>query len=421
MPDFSLYDFAGDVGEEGANIVKNIVNKAGNFACGLYKDYPGALVKTIPDVMLRAFWDEMCKERPPGLPLTPATPFEGGQCDGIAYQVPVEVPVTYEDGEVGFLKPNDRLYGKIGAIRISYKSNNQFSVDVFCRGSSYIFGRPQDQGWYAVFQGANQYKNIGQPRILSVTRLDGQIDNCGNLPVEYPDNPIPPERLTGRTTINIRPNVSATVPIVIAPIAPTLSVPVTVDIGGVKVKFDFNGATVKFEGDAGDTITKVAGDVVKINQDTATIRNDVTNVRQDVNTVNNNVTKVEGDVATVINNINNVNTVLVNAPFPPGWIIEELPSEEPEKEEVPNLFAVRLRLTFIPTNAKQQFGIAAPNVLYAGWFEFRRGTYCFPREPIAFQEGIFKAPIGADGYAFTLYVGYQGEASVIKLNQSVDA
>jgi hypothetical protein len=412
MPDFSLLELASDLGEDTANQLRNLANKAGNFVCGLYKDYPAALVKNVPDSMLRAFWDELCRDRPPGLPSIPASPFIGGQCRCQVYFV--RAGIVAKDGTDLGTTQDLPFWGEIGGARVVYGGSNGDAVQILSRGMVYETECQTELVWRTVYEiGFGEVGRL-QSAFIKTIRKESGDDNCGNLPPSYPPVVIPPERLTTVTPITVRPGVTLSVPLVY--VNPTVTVPVKVDVGGVNVKFDFNGASIKFEGDTGDTITRIEGDVTKINNDTDVIRNDIDVIRNDTNVINNTVNRVEGDVTNIVNNVNNVNTIVTNAPIPPEQIQEEPPSEDPEKEGVSNLFAVRVKLTEIPINSKQQFGVGAPNVLYAGWFEFRRGTFCFPREPIAFEEGIFRAPTGADGYAFTLYVGYRGEATVIKLD-----
>lgn len=95
--------------------------------------------------------------------------------------------------------------------------------------------------------------------------------------------------------------------------------------------------------------------------------------------------------------------------------------EDPKEEEVgPDLEYVRVELTSIPANAKTQFGAGAPNVIYAGWFEFRTVGSYYNRQPIHFLDNLFVPPPGATGYAYTLYNGFRGRATVYKIPTNPD-
>lgn len=102
---------------------------------------------------------------------------------------------------------------------------------------------------------------------------------------------------------------------------------------------------------------------------------------------------------------------------PPKLDLEEedkLEEDPKEETEIEGIAYVAVILTGVPKNAKRQFGDGAPDVIYAGWFEWKRKDYYFNRQPIHFQNCMFKPPEGADGYAYTLYNGFKGFAKVFK-------
>lgn len=411
MADFSLEDLAAPVATASPNFAVKVAAGALVFGCGLYRDYPGAFVGRNPSAFARGLMDTLCNDRPPGLPPPPTSPFFGGQCP-VQYNVLVffRIRDKRSSDPAIVVRRIVRLAGKIyGTSVVPVVATNGTSLGVLSDPT--VNGVPT----FTEVDSQGSFYEVVEHKIESVERVDGQPDNCGSPPSSYPPSEIPDSRRTGVVTNVYNDGSDFTIPLVYAPVS--FSAPLTVNVGGVNFKFDFGGVTIGGgSGDSIGTINNIAGNVTKISNDTDIIRNDTDIIRNDTNVINNTVNKTEGDVTNLGNTINVVNTFISNAPLPPEQIQEEPPSEEPEKEGVSNLFAVRLKLTQIPINSKQQFGVGAPNVLYAGWFEFKRGTFCFPREPIAFQEAIFRSPVGADGYAFTLYVGYKGEASVIKLD-----
>lgn len=417
MPDFSLEDLAPPVAAASPNFAIKVAAGALVFGCGLYRDYPGAVVGQNPSPFLKGLMDTLCDDRPPGLPPPPSSPFVGGQCLGIGYGFTTSSPFVNQSLPSG-LVPNTSqtppLWGRVtGFNPVPHRGRfDNWYVSVTCAADSSSPNQINREVEVGLFSEAS-------PVIGSLQRFDSQPDTCGDPPSSYPISVIPDDRKVGSLTNIYNDGANFTVPLIYTPLS--ISAPLTINVGGVNFKFDFGGLTIGDGDGLSDVVNNIAGSVTKISNDTDVIRNDIDIVRNDTDVINSTVNRTEESVVNIAGTISVVNTLVTNAPIPPESIEEEPPNDEPEREDIDNMFAVRVELTTIPINAKMQFGIAAPNVLYAGWFEFKRGTYAYPREPIAFQEGIFKAPMGADGYAYTLYVGYAGEATVIKLKPPVDS
>lgn len=71
-----------------------------------------------------------------------------------------------------------------------------------------------------------------------------------------------------------------------------------------------------------------------------------------------------------------------------------------------DLVAVELTVTLPTVGAKTQSGNAsAPEVIYSGWLSFSVDGRHLPREPIHYQQAVFIAPEGANGYTFTCTLG----------------
>lgn len=95
---------------------------------------------------------------------------------------------------------------------------------------------------------------------------------------------------------------------------------------------------------------------------------------------------------------------------------ETKPETDGDEQEVgEELQFVKIDITQKPGNAKNQFGNGAPDVYYCGWFEWQaEGSYNYNRTPIHFDKCIFRKPLGATGYAFTVYEGYKAVATEVK-------
>lgn len=92
-------------------------------------------------------------------------------------------------------------------------------------------------------------------------------------------------------------------------------------------------------------------------------------------------------------------------PAPPD---EKPPDDGGDSPPKKRLAYVEVVLTKLPD--KVQFGNrGAQNVYFAGWLSFRSPTGSYhERQQINFQKSIFTAPLGSDGYTYTLTHGARG-------------
>ena len=167
-----------------------IVSAGKSFACGLYRNQPGALVPNPISDVLRVVWDDLCGDDPDGLPPPPVSQFQGGQCVCVRYEVAVEVffaPANRWD----FLQPTN-WWGPIGGIRFEYAPETGDAVYINSRGS--VNGPCQEQNaWFPYWvNGAGTTPGRTAARSGNISRLAGVPDNCGNPPAQYPSTPPPP-------------------------------------------------------------------------------------------------------------------------------------------------------------------------------------------------------------------------------------
>lgn len=384
MADISHKDLLESLGNTAAGFTKNLANQVGNFACGLYKQYPWALTFGDTGNFSKGVWDELCGQRPAGLPAPPAPPFQGGQC-GILYSIYLDLIDAYDKPVTNI--SGGELRGPIGGVRLvesaSPNTNNGVRFkDVEVLGCGFYNEPPRPQQWTKTAYPLGSYKSITATRLVPSS---GQPDNCGNLPAEYPKTLVPtPERAT---TINIDVHgTTYNIPVVLQ--FPASKYNIRLDAGDISFVFDLVGVTVN-SNPVNKTINNIADEVLDLGE---------------------NVTNLTQLVGPFINNSIAFNTAFNLGNFQTK---EDSGSSSPaDEEQSDNLAYVTLDITRKPANAKTQEGELAQDVLYAGWFQFCSKGYYFPREPIHFSKAIFKAPLGATDYAFTLYEGF--EAKVVE-------
>lgn len=394
-----------------------IAKAAKDFACTLYRNQPGALIPTPMSDALHLVWDNICSyPGNPGLPTKPAPPIQGAQCPCVLYNVRIRFVFDGDTspGEQPAVGTNDiQVFGAVGATRLVDRvvlpnGMVQARIEISCRGKSGENCTAQPV-WRLAMDTITGYISH---TVINMGRVDGGADNCGTLPDKFPDAPAPPPggylsppvNFTFNDGSNIQVNFNLKPPL--PPIAPVFNLPPVI-INLIKptanfdipITFNFDG-TVNFGkgGDGGD-----------FSQDDRDMINNIKNV---TNNLGDTVNNIQND----INNVTNYNN---NKPPNPDDFELPPPPKPPGEHEKSYLAAVEINLIQIPRNAKTQSGDGAPNIVYAGWFEWRREGKYTPREPIHFQNSVFLAPKGIDGYAWTLYDGFTGTAQEIVNKEKV--
>jgi len=217
--------------------------------------------------------------------------------------------------------------------------------------------------------------------------LDGQPDNCGDETTNFPIVDIPSSERTINVNVQLRNGDVYNIPITLVP-SINNDYGIEFDAGDINVKFDLSG--VSFNSIAlASTIHNVENNVLDLSQ---------------------NVTNFAAIAIPFINN-----SIAYSTSFNLGTFKtkEDGGSSSPADETSDdNLAYVTLDITRKPLNAKTQEGELAQDLVYAGWFQFASEGYYYPRQPIHFSKAVFKAPLGATDYAYTLYEGF--EARVVE-------
>lgn len=379
---------------------RELVDNARNFACGLYKEQPGALIPNPGEALLRLAWDNLCDyPESPGLPPPPTSPFMGGQCDCVSYLVEGSIYFPKYDSYGGF-NPT-YWWGPIGGVRTGSSYERGKYVDIFCRGLE-SSGACGNFGWYPIYssgEGTELYPIVAT--ITKITRKGGQPDNCGNPPSSYPFAPPPPPDgytsppvsvpLADGDSVTVRFNFSP-------PLSPVDNIPpITINLvkpdvsPQIKVPIEFN-----FNGDVNIGIPQpldfslppdIIDKIDKISDDFNDFKEDFDYVHYPPSFINN------GDIVTVV-----------------GDEVEE------GEEEQKGILGAKVEITKLPD--KVQFG--TPSVYFAGWFAFKTEQGYLPRQPIHFRLSYFIAPPGSIGYAYTFTNDAKGVVTEYSKKEEVD-
>lgn len=382
-----VFDFEDRIAEEGRK-----------FACNFWRNFPDFVStnNALDRSFTRGYFSRLCSDG--SLPTVDPPPFTGGQCDGVLYDVTVN-NIAYNISNCSQVINNSPVYQVLGPVQGTFFDiTTPAQATTSCNGLS---ASPVDLGnWILesaspdVVTSVNVYNDpsgvanppLSSANIISVVRNDGQPDLCGDLPFSYPPTaPQFPNDFTSQVTINIEDGGTLNLNIIYD--ASKQTYPMNLDINGIKVVIDLTGATFNFSKSGNDG----SGGSLPDGQPAP-------------------LPAPEDDLDKKF-----------PEPFKPEVNDENFDEEErtetdPKEEDVgEELEFVRVTLTGIPANAKTQSGDGAPNVYYAGWFEFRSEGYNYPRQPIHFANSLFKRPLGATGYAYTLTNGFSGKATIYKL------
>lgn len=386
--------------------------------CGLYRDYPHFIVGSSIDPVQpfrRALADSLCNGRQPGLPNPPAPPFSGGQCECVRYVVNVLVEFYEEGNFIQSINPSPILFGKIGATRVIPSTNEGNAIlQVSCQGSVEC----GEQEWFNLVE-SGLFLPPYNYRIASfnVTRFDAGVDNCGDPDPDFPLAVPPPSSLkppVSYTPPSGAPNIN--IPVVFVPVTNNLNIPVSLDLD-VDFNFNFNPEGLNFDfgnGGSGDGFTPADRDAL------TQAGNNAANAANNAGAAK-NAAEGAGDAANAAKDAANAAKDAAeradkNTAPPPKPDSDDLDKtdkspDDNNRDNVEDLVWVKINLTQLPFDNKQQFGEGAPNVYYAGWFEWKASGVPLPRQPINFSSSLFLAPKGVNGYAYTLTSGAEGYAS----------
>jgi hypothetical protein len=246
-------------------------------------------------------------------------------------------------------------------------------------------------------------------QFVSLQRADGLPDDCGDPPKgwepEDSGNPFPGDLQDNVNVDNGGNNYNF--PIVYSPV--NIDGSITIDVGGVDVNFDLGGISFNPVGDD-------SGDI--INPPPPGLPPEPPPPDPRLDDIIDDLEQISDKLDEVADNQNN--SPCFDDDFNPDNYDKDDKSEDDPKQEdnLLDLTYVLVTLTTLPKEAKSQFGEGSPNVYYAGWFEWLVDGLPLPRQPIHFQQSLFKADTKVTGYAYTLTNGAKGAASVYTKKQT---
>ncbi len=405
-------------GANAGNFAAGIANAAADFVCGLYADFPAAVVSdTSPNSFGRGLMDSVCDGRRKPPPPTPKP--EGGQCSCVPYRVYYRFYSNDTAGERTFSDITGAIMGfreepnpAIPGSRFQYLRYQVCDGDVPIGVQEYYVGLKFDDG-------------SGEWKIDGIERLDNLPDNCGGSGHNFDPNlprVIPTPRLRDNITVNYRDGTSITLPFAFIPvgIVNNINPQIQVDVGGVKVNFDFSGAKIDF-GSKNDNPDIPRNSSNDYSDDFARIERQFKDLQRKFDDQNDRFTDFKDDLDSIKKDSEDAAKDRNNTPDPSkDPDLEKEPEEPPKSSDsktVEKLQWVCVELTQLPNRV--QWGDGAPNVYYGGWLEFKVGQCNLPRQPIHFKDSMFKAPAGATGFAYTLTNGAKGKVSVYKTKGAV--
>lgn len=411
MADYTLPELLQSAGSTTGDFLTDLANKTADAYCSLYKNYPGYIVGYVSNPVgdfRRGLMDSLCRGRPPGLPPPPSSPFTGGQCDCVAYDVSVAL---YINGNVIFRNVVD-CWGPIYGLVLTVVSGNLIAqIDCKGRRSSGSCGARQ-------LVNVTSYSPGQDVRIEYVQRADGQADSCGDPPSVYPTVTPPGSALTPTISVPLPSGGnSLTIPVAFVPVTAEVTVPVTLN-NTFNLTFSLGGVTLKTGG--GDSFTSADRQTL---QQTLNSSNSASTYSQQAASNSNGAIVAANSAASAANDAKNAADAAKNAaldakkntnppkkPSDPGVVSARRPNSERMRSNVPNLLAVKVVLSRLPYKSKQQYGDGAKDVLYCGWFEWLVDGVAEPRVQLSFDQTILYAPKYANGYGFTLTNGAEGYA-----------
>lgn len=373
------------------DFVKDLARDIVGTMKGLYRQYPRGFVPGDPNsgagALLRSYWDSFFGRYDDGTPLPdpPESPFDGGQCACVQYTVEFSVEIRRKgDNQLVDTRVTSlSAWGPLTGIAIEDPSPARSdSVAVVLRGS----GPDCQPGYFSNTSASNELFYMTNLQVFSTVRNDGQPDNCGSLPAQFPANGLPPATNPG-VYVFPSPGGGAPIPYSID-FDPTLIVPIVkVDLNGeveVPISFDAGGINVDLpdlnigEGDSGG----VSPEALEALLDAAS-----------------KIPGIQENIEDLVNGGDQTS--------------DDLGETEGENEGyVPNIAGLVIQVTGIPLGTGRKFG--KPQIFDFGRVHFKRGDFYSSEIPIATVRQWSPAPVDADGYAIYLKPGVTANVTVVR-------
>ena len=367
-------DYLEGFGSNVSRFTQQISEQLTKKTCELHAKYPRTLgINPIN----RGILNNICQQFNPPIAIPIGSPFIGGQCEGEFYRV--EGYYANANTTMGACNELKQWFFQpaFGAILGIEDSASNFQLRHGSGGIiSNVLAIPSGNPIRAVNTcpegtGAPTPAGIrGSMQITRIIQINDLPDDCGNPPDPRPPDP-PLEASDFFTEITLQVFDSSGLPTPdFEVIGVDIEINVSADFG---LSFDVNGINIDIGGNGISIGDEGGGGGAAPGEPTF--------------------------------------PETIFAPESGEYNIVEAPESQTGEEEIgTNVAYITLDLVVIPPDAKVQFGDGAPDIYYAGWFEFKTNDFNYVRQPIHFLKNIFVPPRGATGYAYTLRRGYTGIA-----------
>lgn len=384
------------IGSGTNDFIDVVAEEVRGFACNLWAAYPDYISqnKSLGASFARGYMNNLCADL--GTPPPPFSDFNGGQCPGVNYVVSYTLQTTNIDNctrsavinkQVQVVGPISNIKFIQTAVTTRTTNCNNASNELLVKGNYYI-----EHGNGITNLSSNQFADPGgqanpplsEVIITGVVRTDGLPDDCGNPDPSYPKSNPDATDFVDKVYIPNEDGLDLSLELEYNPI--NFNFPMDIKVNGIETQINIGGFQIVYNP------VDVNGNPFKLpNGDNSPLP----------------LPKDEG----------NKFKYTRKYPTPNNEDFEEIVKspEDPKEEEVGlELEFVRVTIINPPKNIKQQSGNDAPRIVFVGWFEFQGEGFNFPRQPIHFDNSLFRSPEGATGYAYTVYNGISAAATIYK-------
>ena len=389
-------EFFENLGERAQDLDFQMADEARSFVCRVWRRFPDQITgsNSLAGSFPRGYLNSLCRDQP--LPELPPSPeFEGGQCEGVLYEVDIRIQQT--DSRTCVPRPSVMRTITLGGAITGLSSfiSGTFSTTTNCGGfteaqtGNRVWRLNNSQGEFVQFiQGvgipeAGNDDPLFQVEIVAVRRVDGLIDNCGEPQRIFPQTNPTQEDLTDVVSIPSPDGVPLSFPISID--VGNITFPLNVNLGGVALNVNLAGIEINFGGRGLDGIPLPLPD---------------------------------GGIhpLPIPIDVQPDRSPCPRLPSPDSDSFTETGMDEAESMDIDvgdTLRFVFLDIANTHTNIRSDSGNGAPDLFPLGWFEFRANDRYFPRGKINFKRNVFAAPEGATGFAYTLVGGILGAITLV--------
>lgn len=238
---FPTSSFFETAGSQTSGFMDKVRDSTADFSCQLWAAYPKFITqgKNLGASFARGYMTDMCQSRV-ALPSAPSPPFSGGQCEGVYYDVTVDYTITEANGNQS---PSQRIFGNVrGKVQEVIVTTTWVGYPgvrvILCVGTN-ADGSRQEKYQIINFAG-HTYSDFQ----ISVDRVDGLADVCGDPDGEY-DSPEPtPSDLTTVINVDLSDGSTVNYNLTYNQLSPTFNFPMGFKLNGINVTLDVSGITI---------------------------------------------------------------------------------------------------------------------------------------------------------------------------------